>query len=717
MKKAISYRTVDEWKSALMTLPGSSFFELLRSVLGNIKTPFSKQKLLNDLLNLLSRDDIKETIVAYLNEQDQMIIAAVALLGEPVPEDLDDFFSGELSPEDIQALVINLEERLIIYRLRTEGALRLALNPVLEQVLAPFIANTQRFFISYKDEGSQEEHAGSGNPDDRIVAALFTFIRNEKELFKAEARGTELSGQERRKIRKKILDKAKRFFPDLDFDLAVRTSIRLGLLRQDGSALFPCSERVASYCALSADERQEYWTAGMYFCLYEQDSGASPEDIHIPWFSWTKLKQTASFIHSFRDLIEPGRLYPEITLKRIGRFLESEGDKLASPLFIGKVQPPFENILKLMEMTGLLVKKEDYWKKSQAVLPLPSDPEKPVIAMDTVFSFVLYPEISFADAMELGVFCSLKENTETAVCFEITRQTAARGFDQGLGAAAMVSLLERLSHNRLDANLSWTLNEWESRYMGVSVHQGIVLNLAEDRRYLAEAKPVLRLIRKTLAPGVYLLSSDEKADAVKALAKAGVDIVAQPPLDANTGEKIESSKHGVYSGVFQRLGSSIAESNDLISIMCDNAVREDTASSLSADSIKKNFREALVKIQHTKQERDELLARIERSLILSEAQLEASVRYEKLEARGLDYTGKSMIAKQAIESGSLVEVLWSGLGGEINRTIGIPQTLEKQEGDSILILQALKENNAVVFRIPLGKISLLRRIKQSIFGE
>jgi hypothetical protein len=57
--------------------------------------------------------------------------------------------------------------------------------------------------------------------------------------------------------------------------------------------------------------------------------------------------------------------------------------------------------------------------------------------------------------------------------------------------------------------------------------------------------------------------------------------------------------------------------------------------------------------------------------------------------------------------------------------MGVPQALEKKDGDTILVLKPVSEteNNRDAgisrdtIRIPLGKISLLRRIKQSIFEE
>jgi hypothetical protein len=148
--------------------------------------------------------------------------------------------------------------------------------------------------------------------------------------------------------------------------------------------------------------------------------------------------------------------------------------------------------------------------------------------------------------------------------------------------------------------------------------------------------------------------------------------------------------------------------------------KEEKKSDETADSIKQKFRKTLEKMKLGKQEQDELLARIDRRLVLSDAQLEgASLRYEKLEARGLDYSGKAAIAKQAVETGSLLEISWPGQDGETNRTTGTAQALEKKDGDSILVLRAEgnSENGARDFRIPLRKISLLRRIKQSIFGE
>ena len=728
------FSSVDHWVSALMSLPEGNFFELLRSIFGNIKTPFNKQKLMEDLIALLSRNEIKKTITAYINGQDHKLIAALALLNKPAMKDLEDFFSGELSGAELHALLINLEERLILYRFRDdEKTLRLALNPVLEQVLSPFTADTRPVFPGA--QAGRRSPAGQATAyisDDRIMVAFFAFIIHEEELFRTDAETT-LSGSALPEIRKKVLDYGKKNFPSLDFELAIRTLIQLGLFRLEGRCLVLNREKTEGFSSLSPIERQEYWTAGVYLCMVESvpETGNDGNSLWDQPFrlSGLRMRTLASFIHNYMRLIDNSRKYPEITLMRLWKLLEME---------TGGIGLIWEVFLQAMEKTGILERRENFW-----LLPLDNQEKdgtsQPGIVMDSAFSFFLYPEISFADAMTLGTFCYIKEISGTLVRFELSRHSAVRGFDLGMEAAAMLNSLNRVSGNRIDESLGWTLKEWENRYKSVSLYQGTILTLAEEHRYLADAGPVSCIIEKTLAPGVYLLSSDERSDAISTLRRAGVDIIAQPPTGLTSSKAWQGGySHGHNKSYFPRLESPfdiehLKVSSDSSAVIPpaeipSAEISSVEISSMEASSIKEKFRGILEKKSLSKQEKEGLLARIERRIVLTEAQLEGtSLRYEKLEAKGLDYAGKSVIARQAIETGSLLEVTWPVKGGDLNCVLGIPQTLEKKEGDSILVLNTqgnvtrIPENANYIpgntIRIPLGKISLLRRIKQSIFEE
>jgi hypothetical protein len=337
------------------------------------------------------------------------------------------------------------------------------------------------------------------------------------------------------------------------------------------------------------------------------------------------------------------------------------------------------------------------------------------MVMDTPLSCLLYPELPFAGALSLARFCSPRD-TGAVLRFELTRSSVARGFDRGISAAAMLEILTRLSGNRVDGNLGWTLQDWESRYAAVSLHQGLVLTLAEDRRYLAGTEPLAALIRLSLAPGVYLLSVSDSAPALEALKKAGVDMVARREWGLSPEESPGDGSLEGLASPFPPLGRPeeplveppLPGTRPSPKIPPKGPLRE------GPEGLKERFHAALDRLSIPKQERDELAARIERRLVLRESQMEGAViRYEKLEARGLDYVGKAAIAKQAIAAKSPVDVLWTRAGGGSGQILGVPTALVKQEGESVLVLNPLPAGEEL--RLPLGKISLIRRIKQSIF--
>jgi hypothetical protein len=139
----------------------------------------------------------------------------------------------------------------------------------------------------------------------------------------------------------------------------------------------------------------------------------------------------------------------------------------------------------------------------------------------------------------------------------------------------------------------------------------------------------------------------------------------------------------------------------------DSAAEGSTLLCMNSSGIKSDFHAILEKMQLSDQERTELSARIERRLIICKTQLkEANIRFEKHEARLMDYAGKQHIAKQAISQKSPVEIVWTNKGEE-KRIFGTPSALEKEGNELFLVIDSM--------RLPLAKISLLRRIKKSIF--
>ncbi|MDR2158987.1 MAG: helicase-associated domain-containing protein [Treponema sp.] len=731
------FGSLEDWKSALMTLPDASFFELMRSVFGNIKTPFSKHRLLEDLAAFLSREEIRKAVSDYVDERDALIMAAVAALSGPLPGELESFFAGELSLAAFQDALINLEERFIIYRLREGDRCCLALNPVLEPVLAPFIAGAS-LFPSLPLEGPPPQPA----QDDRFLGALVSFTLEEAHFFRSEG-----------KFRKRVLDSGNTLFPGLDLERSLGGFTVLGLLRAEGEDLIPDREMLAAFGDISPRERLEYWAAGIR--VYEDPEAPRGNffrgSVHLCRAS---VRKTFRLIHRFFNLLEKERRYPLSTLLRYWSILIREE----------RGRPQFEELRGIFETTGLLCPAGETWTAGPVFHEAGPD-RGPCLVMDTPGSWFLYPGISFADSLDLAFFSVIRE-TGTVVRMELTRESAVRGFDHGYTAEGILGILRRLSGGRVNETLAWTLRDWEKRYGEVALYSGVVLTLEEDRRYLAGTEPVLSLIQRVLAPGVYLLDGAGTEEAAEALRQAGVDIVARrnagrgPRTGVNApaaGTEGGPSPGGGRRNFFPPAEAVFSGGESWGAAETSAGGRDEPPENVPAPSPSpappgeaagedrrregrekrlEQLQDRLAAMPLGRAERDELSARIRRRLVLSESQLEgASVRYEKREARFLDYAGKASIAKQAIASKSLLEVHWPHPEKGTMETIGIPTALEKSGGESILVISpgddpARKGSGEAArvsgntqripgefLRIPLGKISLMRRIKKSIFGD
>jgi hypothetical protein len=671
-----TFRTVDFWKSAVMTMPDNSFYELMRSVFGKIKTPFTKQQLLNDMEQFLLREDIQKAIAAYIDENDAKIIAAVALFTEPVPGELESFFTGEFSYAQLQDMIVNLEERFILYRFTEGKTSYLALNPVLEQILLPIASDVRALFpaVSEADaSGAARSQSSSACLNDRVLAGLLSFVCQWELFYRSEG-----------VIRKRVIEAGRNCFPGIDLEKIICALQILGLFYVDGEKLLPDKKRFDDFGSLSARERSEYCASALLIC----GGIKSPAELLPPLYR-SRIRETVNFIHSFLDYLDPELYYGEKTLNRLAEVLRAaSGTDLV-----------FDEMIEALEKTGLITAPSRELKQCADFKNKTKKNTGPFIAVDSNFSILVYPEISYADVISLAGFLDIKE-AGAVVRFELNKDSAIRSFDRKTGAQEIIELLNRLSGGRVDDSLVWNLKDWEKRHEEVSLKKGVILCLCEERRFLTQTMPLAGLIVETIAPGIYLLAENAMDAAADALRGAGIDIIARSRV---------RSKTAAASGYF--LSPSPYSADEKITVMDSKTPRKTGG---GAAVLSTGFRAILEKMPLGETERAELSARIDRRLVLCEAQLkDANVRYEKLEARHMDYAGKQNIAKQAIAQQSPVEIIWPA--GRSESIFGVPRALEKDEGE--LILTVVTADSDDVMRIPLAKISLLRRIKKSIFEK
>jgi len=681
-------------------MPDNSFYELIRSIFGKIKTPFNKQQLLNDLEAFLLREDIQKTIAEYINETDVKIITATALFCEPEPEQLESFFSDELNPAELQDIIVNMEERFILYRFKEEKKFCLALNPVLKPILCPITEKTSLLFAADPISKTSAEH-----PEvipvinDLTLAALYSFVCRHESFYKTD-------GVTNKSFRKKVIEESKNLFPGIDLENILGIMQILGLFYAEADRIIPDKKYFYDFGKLSERDRMEYCAAAFLV-----NNETAPVSEILPPLYKRRIQEIKILIQNFLNSLEPESQYPVKTLKRIIEIIKAKTNTQIN------TEPLFEELIK----TGLIIKTPTGLILPGKIIQKAKNIQNmPVIAIDSGSSILVYPEINFNDAIKLASFLSLPPGSEliktrysegsAIIRFEIDKDSAVRAFDNNITAEEIIELLDQLSCGKTDETLIWNIRDWEKRYTEVSLKKGVILELSEEHRYLTETKPLKTLISETLAPGLYLISEKSIDETANALHKAGIDIIARK----------KEKKENIFTSVnyFSPVFSWTSLQENIVPIINNSAFtdkKNDHDNDLCLDK-KYGFHEILGKIPMSEAERTELAARIERRLILCAAQLkDADIRYEKLEARHMDYAGKQNIAKMAISGSSPVEIVLLEKGNE-KKIYGIPKALEKNGNELILVVNTMSVPDDIR-RIPLAKISLLRRIKKSIFEK
>lgn len=181
------------WRESLSVMPDHHFFEIIRMYLGEIKTPYNKQRLIEDLSVFLRRDDNRLMITKLLSKSDLELVTAIKEIPSATQEKLFSFFSTGMTYAALYEQLMNLEERLVIYRHpdKNTGRIIFELNPMLEPALLPHLTKRNLLPAAKLAENS----APRGNTPEvtppcklspEFLAAAYSFLLENPELCKAD---------------------------------------------------------------------------------------------------------------------------------------------------------------------------------------------------------------------------------------------------------------------------------------------------------------------------------------------------------------------------------------------------------------------------------------------------------------------------------------------------------------------------------------------------
>ncbi|MBQ1643737.1 MAG: hypothetical protein II103_04310, partial [Treponema sp.] len=155
-----------DWRESMSVMDEEMFFDIMRMYLGELKTPYNKQKLIEGLSSFLRKKENRDTLVSLLGSSDLKILTIVKNIHACTEEKIFSFMEGNLQPskQDLHEHIINLHERLVLFTFadKSSAASELRINPMLEVDLLPLL-QTEILF----EQSGQELNAGQDSQSEK----------------------------------------------------------------------------------------------------------------------------------------------------------------------------------------------------------------------------------------------------------------------------------------------------------------------------------------------------------------------------------------------------------------------------------------------------------------------------------------------------------------------------------------------------------------------
>lgn len=748
------------WKSILLTLPDNAFFDIVRNYVGEIKTPFNKHDLIGRLEGFLLNNNNQRRIVSLIDEEDARMLTAVDVLREPDYDTLFSFLGNDYSFVDLHRRLLNLEDRLLVYRDPDEKTI--SLNPILQPLLRATVLRTDILFPTKK-------RAQAGGPipwfTSAVIPAFLSYVLRTPELFRADG-----------SLRKRVQEEVQTVFaalssndrtPTDSFYYILRSLYSLGVIAYEHGQVVVVQNGAATLCELSPRDRHElYWAAaidtgehgtpGSAHSLRESRAATDPgvdtaetddtavgrrsagsttpagETAGADWHAGRRFagpEELARTLRSFLSTLRIDRSYPRASAERLfaAIYLREGCAGISSGAGLTRAPQVIDDLIRLDVLVvagnGTLALNGNLSSAFAETV----EPGEAAAILQPTFALTLKPFTELADGIAVALIADIRKYDRYPE-YEITQSAFARFISDDRAPEDAVELLARLTGKPVPQNIEFSLRHWAEEYRSVGTYDGTVLIADEQRRHLIEhSEKVAPFIRRTLAPGVYLLDPSKRMSWEDALRSVGITLLPRSPLrssDASAqGARTLPGRAGLGAN---RRGAgrpdAAADNLELFDLELDlpsllDAVREDPT------DVESELMATLEGMELPADKHEELAQRIRRRLIIQPAQINPHVtRGERTEAKGLDYVGKVRLIEQVLKRrsgpqaspGDYLEIIQRTSKGAPERLLIRPRELGKAGNQLVLVGVSIPDDREV--RIPVSKIGIVRKLRGSLFG-
>lgn len=696
------------WRETISQMPDNNFFELMRMYLGEIKTPFNKQKLIESLSTFLHKPEIQNRIVKLLSKQDLQIITAITCLENPTQQSLTNFFDGIFSFPTLFDKLLNLEERLILFQYTEQkNKYRVyAINPVLENLLLPL--TSQELLLSSPTQ-IEQKNISCPKLSPLLLASVFSFIDGTPSLCKQTG---EIKKRANQAITEKFhgFENSKVFFQSLFSAL-----INLSLLVPKEQGVVPNYKQWEKFATLNPKSQVSILAAAACGPCPRSEIIKKARQILQLLYSIPKEGFTLSTLRQKEFLILNGKdndvvdtyIFSNRKSSRLSQIMEAglhqdttdgQGEGFV-PKITSLVQGAIN--LGLLQQIGFNVPEDTSTPQAvyvSAIDSLGTEEEvhlKGLVNLDANFSVIIQPGLKLSEMLPLVRFMELSR-FDTIATFEIKRNACIRAFDENFTPTLISESLKKHLLYPIPQNLEVCLEDWYSTFTSATLYKGYLLHITDERNI--EGNPLLSPhILKVLAPGFYLMKFEDDSVAKEILKKSGLEGVSSVKTLINESGAANFTE--------------IPEPEDIKDNEKENLVQINQEEQTAFFDELENHLETL---NFPSQQTEGLKNRIRRKIILTPQQLRAdSVKGGLYEASGMDFSGKVHLTEQAISSNSLLELTYNSANGETKQVLGMPLSISKKGSDATVSLKIQPEGTLKSFS--LGQASNVRRLRGAIF--
>ena len=694
--------SVETWTNCISSLPDGRFFDIMRLYLGEIETPYNKQRLIEQLAGFVKNEANSASMIALLDEYDIKILTALAFIPNATQETLIEFFAQEYTMADILTELSNLISRLLVFEQKDEYSSKkyLRINPLVWDKLEPFIQLSN--IISPAEVAKTNiDDCFSLTPD--FLAAFISFINTKYCSCKSDG-----------VMKKNTLTKVQSIFKGQEktIQLILNGFINLNLVREGERTLVIDNERFALFAGL--EQSQQYALLCAACCSRFSREGLKKEAqllldtlcsipeqgftlaslVRLGFLAGTQATAagpTGSSKSRFSRMLEAARQ------ENAGAMLDPEqAGSLLDRMLDSAVQ------LGLLKKTGWDSQGHEVFICSDSMKQAEkSEPLKNVLNIDSTFTVSLMPGLSLKKLLPLTEFLEIK-SVGVVTEYEISRQSVSAAFDRGWTVETLCTELEKYTSYDLPQNLKVCISEWYDSYSSAMLYKGYVLKVAKNNISFVENAPnIKKHIKEKLAEGIYLLNIPVDSEITTFVEESGLDFMGKVKDSFVPGEKLAfpllrtpSSASGVPEPV-----EGVEGPRSRINFS-------------AASHLLQSLKQELKNLDLTKNQRECLENRIHNRLILTKEQLATtSVRSEILEADGMDFGGKLHLFEAGLKENDMMELTLPQFDKEdeyfkvVGRTLGIT----KQTGDAVVRFEVYPTHEITNFVV--SRITYLRRLR------